>query len=118
MDRNGYKLTKKTQKQTETYNKAIPCAPELSVFGTIGAHDHWSCAFRVFEMSDFGLFLPPPQSTEPIMLTNTLSMNPSHSNIFNYQLLKLDGVGPVDNRPSTDKLQHFVKKNKNKKYDT
>ena len=23
---------------------------------------------------------------------------------------KLDGVGPVDNRPSTDKLQHFVKK--------
>ena len=25
---------------------------------------------------------------------------------------KLDGVGPVDNRPSTDKLHHFVKKNK------
>ena len=24
---------------------------------------------------------------------------------------KLDGVGPVDNRPSTDKLQHFKKKN-------
>ena len=23
--------------------------------------------------------------------------------------LKLDGVGQVDNRPSTDKLQHFVK---------
>ena len=23
---------------------------------------------------------------------------------------KLDGVGPVDNRPSTDKLHHFVKK--------
>ena len=22
---------------------------------------------------------------------------------------KLDGVGPADNRPSTDKLQHFVK---------
>ena len=22
---------------------------------------------------------------------------------------KLDGVGPIDNRPSTDKLQHFVK---------
>ena len=29
-------------------------------------------------------------------------------------LLKLDGVGPVDNRPSTNKLHHFVKKNKNK----
>ena len=27
---------------------------------------------------------------------------------------KLDGVGPVDYRPSTDKLNHFVKK-KNKK---
>ena len=24
--------------------------------------------------------------------------------------LKLDGVGPDDNRPSTDKLHHFVKK--------
>ena len=23
---------------------------------------------------------------------------------------KLDGVGPVDNRPSTDKLHHFVQK--------
>ena len=30
-----------------------------------------------------------------------------------YKLLittKLDGVGPVDNRPSTDKLHHFVRK--------
>ena len=27
---------------------------------------------------------------------------------------KLDGVGPVDNRPSTDKFHHFVKK-KNQK---
>ena len=25
---------------------------------------------------------------------------------------KLDGVGPVDNRSSTDKLQHFVSKKK------
>ena len=23
---------------------------------------------------------------------------------------QLDGVGPVDNRPSTDKLHHFVRK--------
>ena len=29
-------------------------------------------------------------------------------------LVKLDGVGPLDNRPSTDKLHHFVRK-KNKK---
>ena len=28
---------------------------------------------------------------------------------------KLDGVGPVDNRPSTNKLHHFIQKKKNKK---
>ena len=28
---------------------------------------------------------------------------------------KLDGVGPVDNRPCTDKLHHFVKEKKKKK---
>ena len=28
---------------------------------------------------------------------------------------KLDGVGPVDNKPSTDKLHHFVQKEKKKK---
>ena len=26
------------------------------------------------------------------------------------RLIKLDGIGPVDNRPSTNKLHHFVKK--------
>ena len=30
-------------------------------------------------------------------------------------VLELDGVGPVDNRPSPDKLHHFVKKIKIKK---
>ena len=29
--------------------------------------------------------------------------------------VKLDGVGPVDNRPSTDKLHNFVRKKKKKK---
>ena len=34
-------------------------------------------------------------------------------------MYKLDGVGPVDNRPSTDKVYHFSKKNKkNKTCDT
>ena len=28
---------------------------------------------------------------------------------------KLDGIGPVDNRPSTDKLSQFVHKKKKKK---
>jgi hypothetical protein len=30
---------------------------------------------------------------------------------------KLDGVGPLDNRPSTDKLHRFVRKKKKKKSD-
>ena len=30
--------------------------------------------------------------------------------ILNKDLEKLDGVGPADNRPSTDKLHHFVQK--------
>ena len=32
-------------------------------------------------------------------------------------LVKLDGVGPVDSRPSTDKLHHFKVKNKKIKND-
>ena len=34
------------------------------------------------------------------------------------QLKKLDGVGPVDNRPSPDKLHNFVKKKKKITRDT
>ena len=30
-------------------------------------------------------------------------------------VIKLDGVGPVDNRPSTDKFHHFVQKKKERK---
>ena len=30
---------------------------------------------------------------------------------------KLDGVGPIDNRPSTDQPNHFVPKKKKKKKD-
>ena len=46
-----------------------------------------------------------------------------HSRISG-QRNKLDGVGPVDNRPSTNKLYHFVRKkeeknkNQNKKIET
>ena len=31
-----------------------------------------------------------------------------------YLFLKLNRVGPVDNRPSTEKLQHLLKQKKNK----
>ena len=30
-------------------------------------------------------------------------------------VIELDGVGPVDNRPSTDKLHHVVQKKEKKK---
>ena len=35
--------------------------------------------------------------------------------IFTLFINKLDGVGPFDNKPSTDKLHHFVAKKKEKK---
>ena len=35
-----------------------------------------------------------------------------HAPIF-LKVYKLDGVGPVDNRPSTDKLHHIIRKKKN-----
>ena len=35
--------------------------------------------------------------------------------ILRIYVLKLDGVGPVDNRPSIDKLHHFVWVKKTKK---
>ena len=37
--------------------------------------------------------------------------DPNETKITN----KLDGVGLIDNRPSTDKLHHFVRKTKQKK---
>ena len=37
-------------------HEAIPYAPEFIVFATLGAHDHCSCAFSDFKISDFGLF--------------------------------------------------------------
>ena len=33
----------------------------------------------------------------------------SHEDFNMVQKQKLDGVGPIDNRPSTDKLHHFVR---------
>ena len=36
-------------------------------------------------------------------------------NFSNTDILKLDGVGPVDNRPSTNKLHRFVRKKKKTK---
>ena len=47
----------------------------------------------------------PVSSSGPEL--TTILLNPG---IDAPQEIKLDGVGPVDNRPSTDKLHHFVKK--------
>ena len=41
-----------------------------------------------------------------LLLTKIFSL------LFTY---KLDGVGPVDNRPSTDQLHHFVEKKRRRK---
>ena len=50
------KKNNKTASKSLIYgaHEKIPCAPKLSVFGTVGAHDAWSCALSVFEISDFG----------------------------------------------------------------
>ena len=40
---------------------------------------------------------------------------PSAEAVFALWAKKLDGVGPVDNRPSTDKLHHFVRKEEEEK---
>ena len=45
-----------------------------------------------------------------IILTSTFSLQI-------LALLKLDRVGPVDNRPFTDRLHHFVSKKKEKNGD-
>ena len=46
----------------------------------------------------------------PFTTTNFFSLF-----IGSCSLNKLDGVGPVDNRPSTNKLHHFVRKKKKRK---
>ena len=37
-------------------HEAVPSAPEFSVLRTLGAHDHCSCAFSDFDISDLELF--------------------------------------------------------------
>ena len=37
-----------------------------------------------------------------------MSKNKTKITLNPLSVKKLDGVGPVDNRPSTDKLSHFV----------
>ena len=39
----------------------------------------------------------------------------TYTGLIMYKWVKLDGVGPFDNRPSTDKIHHFVR-GKKKKY--
>ena len=44
-----------------------------------------------------------------------LNLESCHARVLYWAVEKLDGVGPFDNRPSTDKLQHFVKKEEEEK---
>ena len=45
-------------------------------------------------------------------ITNKDAMFSFMNNTFSVLFIKLDGVGPVDNRPSIDKLHHFVQNKK------
>ena len=69
------------------------------------------------------LSLKTNSSLSYIFHLNNLPGKQSHSEIYSYSLYifniriryslilwKLDGVGPVKNRPSTNKLHHFVQK--------
>ena len=58
------------------------------------------------QLSPSWLFLLCPSTQVPV--DRGLSMQPGYSR-------KLDGVGPIDNRPSTDKHHHFVRKRKKEK---
>ena len=57
------------------------------------------------------------ESVSKAMLQNTFvtTKYSTPSQVVREAIGKLDGVGPVDNRPSTDKLHHFVQKKEEKK---
>ena len=60
----------------------------------------------------------PVQLVKIYVKTQINSIHIDHLTTWTYAVLylvKLDGVGPVDNRPSTDKLHHFVRKKRKKK---
>ena len=64
-----------------------------------------------FVKINFFLFLfYPPHRVCHSVLRDPFTLNNVVLVIFFFT--KLDGVGPVDNRPSTDNLHQFVKKNK------
>ena len=60
-------------------------------------HTHCSILWGFNQTRKYG---PLPRPTSPSA--------EGFSHIFFFFRQKLDGVGPVDNRPSTDKLHHFV----------
>ena len=58
---------------------------------------------------DCGMKLVP---SDTFFQTMIATKSCSHNKNCEHDVDKLDGVGPVDNRPSTDKLHHFVNKKK------
>ena len=56
----------------------------------------------------------PRKSARPVADHKRVSRGSQKENTLQI-LTKLDGVGPVDNRPSTNKLHHFFQKKKKKK---
>ena len=74
----------------------------LLFLGTKGTLTQIKCNTHFF-YSESCVFRPCPHTRH------------SRANTFFKQLSKLDGVGPVDKRPSADKLHKFVKKTKKTK---
>ena len=50
-----------------------------------------------------------------LLMHSVLPLWPPGTLCRDVDILKLDGVGPIDNRPSTDKLHHFVQKKRRKR---
>ena len=111
-----------------------PSGPMLSISRFVRLYVHLSIRVFTFEVAFKRLFAPTSQSWMSNIFRDLESLGksngkkwsqiwsclfggglklPNKKKVFWLSLpYKLDGVGPVDNRPSTAKLYHFVRKNK------
>ena len=70
---------------------------------------------RIDQNRKFMTFWLTLENINFIALQLRVKMNLKISKLGVFFFTKLDGVGPFDNRPSTDKLHHFVQKKERKK---
>ena len=98
---NGFSLKSDFMKKFST--QTIPlCLPIL--------HEPVHCKFRfIFFLQVLRALQQHAVPLQVVRLKAIRQYLKSESGIF-MPVIKLDGVGPVDYRPSTDKLHHFVRK--------